>query len=381
MTLAEPLRFEWQNEEALDANLVVLENIPAVYCIEVPNGQPLIGRTAVLKRRMVRLLGERVSKAQSRVLSLRGLASQVCYWPTPSRLESALIFYAVARHFHPGTYKKVVNLRFPSYVRLILNNDFPRTQVTTQLRATGGVLYGPFRNRVSAEEFERAVLDLFQLRRCQEDLHPSPEHPGCIYGEMNLCLRPCQTVVGVAEYATEAARIEDFLRTDGASMLESLEAQRDRLSQDMDFEQAARIHKRLEKVKEVVRQRDPLAFSLEHQFGVAINRSLEPNVVQLRFLWEGCWRDRVEFRLELIEGRPVSMDRRLREVVEGLSKDLFPLAEKQEHLSLLWRWFYSSFRDGEWLSFDQPNTVPYRKLVNAINRVLNPQADSIQSQS
>ncbi len=372
MTIPEPVHFEWQSEEELDSLLANLENIPAVYCIEVPNGKPLIGRTTVLKRRLNRLLGERIGLG-SRALSLRGLANQVSYWPAASRLESSLTFYSVARQYHPETYRKLTNLRFPSYVRLLMNNTFPRTQITSQVRGSGGVMYGPFRTRISAEEFERAVLDLFQLRRCQEDLEPHPDHPGCIYGEMNLCLRPCQAVVGVAEYATEAARIEDFLNTNGESLVESLEVQRDRLSQNMDFEQAARIHKRLDKVQQVARQRDPLAFSLDHQFGVAVNRTLEPNVVQLRFLWDGVWRDRVDFRLEVIEGRPVSLDQRLREVLESVPKLLGTVAEKQEHLALLWRWYYSSFRDGEWLAFDGPGTVPYRKLVNAINRTLNPQ--------
>lgn len=36
---------------------------------------------------------------------------------------------------------------------------------------------------------------------------------------------------------------------------------------------------------------------------------------------------------------------------------------------MLARWYYSSFRDGEWLSFGAPEDVPYRKLVRAISRV------------
>ncbi len=373
MTIPDPVRLQWETSEELDVLLAALDNLPAVYCIEVPNGHPLIGRTTVLKRRLNRLLGVREGQQPSRMLTVRGLANGASYWPVLSRLESSLAFFAVARRYYPNTYRKLTNLRFPSYVRLILNNPFPRTQVTTQMRVTGGLLYGPFRNRVSAEEFERSVLELFQLRRCQEDLAPHAEHPGCIYGEMGLCLRPCQEVVGAAEYATEAARVESFFRTNGESLVESLEAQRARLSQDMDFEQAARVHKRLEKVREVAKQRDPLAASLDHQFGVAVNRSLEQNSVQLRFLWDGAWRERIDFRLDVVEGRPVSLDLRLREVVERLSRGRATVAEKHEHLALLWRWYYSSFRDGEWLGFESPSTIPYRRIVNAISRVLNPQ--------
>src|ERR1039457_1440446 len=111
-----------------------------------------------------------------------------------------------------------------------------------------GCIYGemamclrPCQQVVGAAEYATEIvrvaefLDLFQMRRCQEDLAPSPAHPGCIYGEMAMCLRPCQQVVGAAEYATEIGRVAEFLRTDGRSLLESIGHSRDRLSQEMLF--------------------------------------------------------------------------------------------------------------------------------------------------
>src|SRR5258707_5536927 len=148
--------------------------------------------------------------------------------------------------------------RMPPYVRIVLGNEFPRSYITTPLTRTGGLHFGPFRSRSSAERFEGEFLDLFQMRRCQEDLVPSPAHPGCIYGEMAMCLRPCQQVVGAAEYGHEVTRVVEFLRTDGRSLLDSIEHSRDRLSEQMMFEEAARQHKRFEKVQEVLKLRDDL---------------------------------------------------------------------------------------------------------------------------
>ena len=90
-----------------------------------------------------------------------------------------------------------------------------------------------------------------------------PTHPGCIYGEMAMCLRPCQQVVGPAEYRNEVARVAEFLRTDGRSLLESIGHSRDRLSEEMMFEDAARQHKRYEKVQDVLRLRDELARDID----------------------------------------------------------------------------------------------------------------------
>ncbi|MGC4054350.1 MAG: hypothetical protein QM757_35150 [Paludibaculum sp.] len=90
----------------------------------------------------------------------------------------------------------MIKLRLAPFVKVLLANAFPRTTITTRLSVSQAFQDGPFRSRVTAERFEQELLDLFQVRRCQDDLKVSPDHPGCIYGEMMRCLRPCQDVVG-----------------------------------------------------------------------------------------------------------------------------------------------------------------------------------------
>jgi hypothetical protein len=45
------------------------------------------------------------------------------------------------------------------------------------------------------------------------------------------------------------------------------------------------------------------------------------------------------------------------------------MRERQEYLALLARWYYSSWRDGEWLPIESLESLPYRKMVHAISRV------------
>lgn len=351
---------------ALDDMADALPDLPAVFLLTAASGQPYLGKTALLRRRIRRLLN--ADDRRRAALNLRGLVETLEYWPTTSRLESAIVFYRLARHHHPDGYLKLCNLRMPSYLRLLTRNDFPRTTVTT--RPTGrGPSFGPFRSRASAEEFEKSVLDLFQVRRCQEDLHPSPEHPGCIYGEMAQCLRPCQAAVTREEYASEVDRLTEFLATEGRSLAETVERMRDRFSDDMEFEEAARQHRRLEKIQSVWRLRDGLATGAGAMHGVAVLKSNQPQSVTLLFLLDGGWLEPLPFGLLPADGRPVSLDRRLRELVESLEPPTLANAERTEHLALLARWFYSTWRDGEWLSFPTPNDISYRKLVNMIHRV------------
>ena len=354
----------------LDSAIDALPDQPAVFLLRAREGEPLLSRTGVLRRRLRRLLGER--ERPSRLLNLRQTAARIEYQLTGSAFESSIVFYELARQHFPQSYTRLMKLRLPPYVRLVLNNEFPRSHITTHLARGAGLHFGPFRSRASAERFEAQFLDLFQMRRCQEDLVPSPSHPGCIYGEMAMCLRPCQEVVGAAEYAGEIARVSEFLRTGGRSLLESIEHSRDRLSAEMMFEEAARQHKRYEKVLEVLRLRDELVRDIDRLHGVAITPSLALDAVEMWFVRDGQWCAPQRFGFEVREGKPVSLDRQLRDLIGAVTPIKLGVTQRQEYLALLARWYYSTWREGEWLPFESYSEIPYRKLVNAVSRVARP---------
>ncbi|MBX5495706.1 MAG: hypothetical protein IRZ15_10265 [Bryobacteraceae bacterium] len=364
----------------LDKHLSEAPNSAAVFLIHTAGREPYIARTTMLRRRLQRLLGKR--SEPSRMLNLRSLATRVDYWPVGSQLESNLLFYHQARLYFKDRYLQLLKLRMPSYVKIVLSNPFPRTQVTTRLSGGEAFFFGPFRTRAAAELFESQALDLFQVRRCQEDLEPRPEHPGCIYGEMGMCLRPCQKVVGAEEYASEVRRLVDFLSSGGKSMLEAAASARDRLSEEMQFEEAARQHARYERIQNVLKLRDDLASELDQLHGVAVTRSSQNGHVDLWFLLKGVWHAPHRFRVSPPqEGKMVPMDRRLRDVVASLQAPKVSVLERQEHVALLARWYYSSWRDGDWIPFESLEKVPYRKLVRAISRIAGERIVAISESS
>jgi excinuclease UvrABC nuclease subunit len=335
---------------------------PAVFLLWAAEGTPYLARTNLLRRRLKRLISDR--DRISRVLNLTGVADRIEYWLTGSQLEAALIHLELAQRYFPKDWPRITRLRPPAFVRLTLDNPFPRTMVTTRLGR--GLFYGPFASRAGAERFEGGLLDLFQIRRCEENLAPSPAHPGCIYGEMNRCLRPCQQAVSLDEYRGETVRVEQFLRTGGASLLESAEAARDHASAAMQFEEAERLHQRVARIGEVQALSGDLARSLDRLTGIAVVRSTEPETIELWFLARGRWQEPRRVSLSETSGAGQSLDHRLRELVTSVE----PTGEPNlVHLALLVRWQGSSWREGEWIGFESFEKIPYRKLVNAIGRV------------
>jgi hypothetical protein len=353
-----------------DSNLdEALANVPAssgVFAVWPREGEPYIGRAGDVRRRLLRLL--RVREKPGRLLNLREVADRVEYWQVSSRLQGWLVLYDVARRYLPSTYTDLLRLRFPPYVRVLTASTFPRTQVTTRIYGPG-VTYGPFRSRALADQFEHDLLDLFQLRRCQEDFTPSPEHPGCIYGEMNMCLRPCQAVVSIEEYASEAERVVDFLRSDGRTALHSAQSARDTLSAELEFEAAARQHERVERIEALLRLKEELARDASQLCGVSVQAGPRAGTASLWFLVEGAWQKPLVFATDGTETIP--LDRRLRELVGRLDVTAVSPREREEHLAILSRWYWSSWRDGAWIRAESMEKISWRRLGSAVSKVVH----------
>jgi len=353
-------------DSGLDDAILGVPASPGVFAVWPREGEPYVARSGDLRRRLQRLLKKR--DKPGRLLNLRDVAERVEYWPVSSRLQSWMVLYECARRYLPATYTDLLKLRFPPYVRVLTANTFPRTQVSTRIHGPG-FTYGPFRSRALADQFEHDLLDLFQIRRCQEDLAPSPDHPGCIYGEMSMCVRPCQAVVSVEEYASEARRVTEFLRSEGKSALHSAQDARDRLSAEMEFEAAARQHERVERIEALVRLKEELAREVGQLCGVSVQAGPRPGTASLWFLVGAVWRKPLLFAGDSMETIP--LDRRLRELVQKLELAEVSPREREEHAAILARWYWSSWRDGIWIRCESLEKLSYRRLSTAVSKVVH----------
>ena len=245
----------------------ILRGVPAVPGVFALRGaregdEPYLTRTADLRRRMRRLLNP--PEAQSKRLNLRDKVARIEYCVTGSEFESSLVLYqASVGLFGYAEARRRLKLHTPYFLRMTMENAFPRVYVTNRLsgRRDGrglSEMYGPFPSRAAAERYCDAVLDLFKLRRCHEELQPYPEHPGCVYGEMKKCLEPCKVACTSEQYAAEAQAVKRFFDTHGESMVIDIGLEREEAAAAMEFEKAGVLHAQWHKVKAAAALADDL---------------------------------------------------------------------------------------------------------------------------
>src|SRR5206468_1044448 len=218
--------------------------------------EPFLIRTQNLQRRLQRLLGP-VDPASKR-LNLSEFARGIRYRLTASPFEQTLTYYQHAKQLFPKRYRDLMRLRPAAVLKVNLRNAYPRCYVTRRIPVdeggapTGGAYYGPFASRRSAQAFAERVLDLFKVRRCQIKIRRDPMFPGCLYSEMKMCLAPCFAGCTPEEYDVEVRRLVQFLDTSGGSLRSAMEEERERASEQSDFERAAVLHKKVEKLDEIL---------------------------------------------------------------------------------------------------------------------------------
>lgn len=245
-----------------------LKNVPdyaAVFALfgHDAQSQPYISKTANLRRRIRRLLAPRSTPTSestaSKRLHLGGRVARLDYAETGSQFATSLLLLRATREFYGDRARERLHLRPPALLRMAVENPYPRVYVTNRVaqRALAST-YGPFPSRAAAERFLDESLNFFELRRCTPELNPDPAFPGCVYSEMKMCLAPCFRGCTDERYAAEAERVREYFATRGSSTIAQLEKEREAASTALDFEQAARLHQRVEKIRPVAQQAAPL---------------------------------------------------------------------------------------------------------------------------
>jgi excinuclease UvrABC nuclease subunit len=342
-------------------------------CLIEPRDQtaePFLIRTQNLQRRLQRLLGP--VDPTSKRLNLSDFARVIRYRLTVSPFEQTLTYYQHAKQLFPKRYRDLMRLRPAAVLKVNLRNAYPRCYVTRRIPVdeagvpTGGAYYGPFASRRSAQAFAERVLDLFKVRRCQIKIRRDPTFPGCLYSEMKMCLAPCFASCTKEEYDVEVQLLVHFLETSGGSLRSTIEEEREKASEQLDFERAAALHKKVEKLDEVLRGQPELTRRIQDLDAVILQRAAEEQSIGVYRVSGGRLADPFFLRFAVIASQPRSAEQIFREQFEANSAS--PDGDLGEHLWLLARWFYSNPREGE--IFFREKDWPYRRILRACSRLL-----------
>lgn len=371
--LAREIAFDPQHADEILAALPASRAVFLLLPQEASVAEPYLSRTVDLRRRLSRLL--RPPARPTKAVNLHAFTRYIAYQETGSEFETTFLLYHLARELFPQTYRERLRLKPPVLLKINLRHPWPRCYVTRRvgladdLAQTPAFYFGPFPQVLAARRFADEFLNFFKIRRCSFRINPDPHFPGCIYSEMKMCLGPCFAGCTREQYMSELDRVRAFLSTGGKSLHDELASARDAASGTLEFEHAARLHARLEKLESTLRVKGELARPLDALNAVILQPGAEPQAVELYRVFAGAIAHAGTVRFAALARQPVSLEIILRDLLEATPAATLDPAQRGEHLCLLTRWFCSRPRTGEIL-FLETGQLPYRKLIRLCGKIL-----------
>jgi hypothetical protein len=193
-----------------------LQRVPAragVAQIVGPGGKALLTARAANLRRWAASqlgLGPPPKPGVRPRTDLRPVATAIGFLETSSGFQQRLVFERLMAPLVPRSARR--DLRTPAYLHLDAAERFPR--VTVRTNASGGDVYGPFRDRGAATRARDALHRVIPLRPCDYDFEPAPDLAlglSCLYAQVRTCAAPCLMRVTEEDYRALAAQAAELL--------------------------------------------------------------------------------------------------------------------------------------------------------------------------
>jgi excinuclease ABC subunit C len=199
------------------------------------------------------------------------------------------------------------------HLRLDPKQSYPRLTVVRRPAKDKAQYFGPYASSQAVRETLRLLYRAFPIRSCTDSIFNSRTRP-CLYHEIAQCVAPC-----VPGYTTPAAydelvrQVTLHLRGRSDEIVNTLKAQIAEASEDLRFEDAGRLYKRLQAVQETIGKQRVTAMKQRDQDIFGSYRSGDALQLQTLNVRSG----------QLVGGRSYAFTRQFGSDAEALSSFIF----------------------------------------------------------
>jgi DNA polymerase-3 subunit epsilon len=216
---------------------------PGVYLFRGIGGRVLyVGKATNLRARVRSYFGGDDRRKISQLLrETHAIDHIVC----PGTLEAAVLeVRLIHRHQPPFNHRSKLWSRY-AYLKLTLNEPYPRLSVVRSPRVGDGCLYlGPLSSSGAARLVADAIESAVPIRRCTARVPATPVSGPCAPAQLGVAACPCAGTVSKAEYQGIVDRLVRGLTGDPSILLEPLRLKMAALAAADRYEEAADMRDR-----------------------------------------------------------------------------------------------------------------------------------------
>ncbi len=227
---------------------------PGVYLFHGARGEVLyVGKAKSLRHRVRSYLGQGAA-ATIRTGELARRTRRVETLVVGSEAEALILEANLIKEHKPRFNIQLRDDKKYPYIKLTVNEPFPRAFVTRRVRRDGSRYFGPFVSVGRVRQALEVVNRLHGIRSCRYDLpREAPARP-CLDHHIGRCAAPCVGLQSRDEYRGMVDRVVRILSGEVAALQAEVEEDMHKASSAMNFEQAAHLRDTLAGLSAIARQ-------------------------------------------------------------------------------------------------------------------------------
>ena len=232
---------EYQAAKAeLTAQVALLPDKPGVYLMRDQAGKIIyVGKAVNLKNRVRSYFQQRGLSAKTEALVARIASFETIV--TATEMEALILECNLIKKHRPRYNISLRDDKTYPFIKVTLNEAFPRVYATRRLEKDGAKYYGPYASAGAMHETISLLKKLFPLRSCRSMDAQRP----CLEYHIKRCLAPCAGLVDQESYLAMVRTVCLFLEGRSADVEKDLKRRMLAASEDLKFELAGRLRDQL----------------------------------------------------------------------------------------------------------------------------------------
>ena len=283
-----------------------------------------------------------------------------------SELEALILEMNLIKKHRPKYNVRLKDDKRYPYIKVHWNDPFPKVTVTRQMAEDGSRYFGPYTSAWAVYQTLDVLRKIFPYLTCDREI-TGQDKRACLYYDIKLCTAPCIGAATQAGYRQMISDLMDFLSGHSEGVVQRLETEMNKASEEMRFEKAAALRDQLKAIQSII-ERQKIVFAADYKDSdvLAMARSDGEACVQIFFIRGGKLIGREYF---ILEGTEDAADT---EVMEQFVKQFYTeaaaipqqvmLPQEIEEAKIIGQWLRSK-RGGEKVEFFVPKEGQPHELV------------------
>lgn len=274
--------------------LAVLPDKPGVYLMHDKDGKVIyVGKAVVLKNRVrsyFRNLASHTPKVRAMVAKIADIETIV----TSSEVEALILECNLIKKYRPRYNIMLKDDKSYPYLKVTLNEEFPRLYVTRRQMRDGAKYYGPYADAGAMHATVKLLRSMFLLRTCRT---MNAERP-CLNYHIKRCLAPCAGLVSKEEYGNMIKSVCMVLDGRTAELERDLKRRMQEAADNYAFEEAARLRDQLQAVMRLNEQQKAVTGQDSDMDIIGFAKDMTGICIQIFFVRKGKLLGRDNFFLQ-----------------------------------------------------------------------------------